>query len=456
MLRLRLHSLLRHSALAAAVIGACVVGEQAASANTVSPGESAPIPGIPKAGNSALETPRAQASKGLALDAAKVLTCADASGGYLNRGRVLVQDGRILAVGAQADLEIPAGFEHRNFGDLWLMPGMIDLHSHIGGTFDINGAVYQANPGLRVSTAVIPGNAAFRRALAAGVTTVLFIPGSATTVGGQGVLLKTAPKTYDAALVRDPGSLKIAQADNPKRWGYGMNRIMLNWQIRETLRRGKAHVRLERERAAAAGEEPSFDPQWEIFAALMDREAQISTHTQVAQVVAASIRIMVLEAGLPMFIDHGSMDGYRVAGMAKDAGVQAILGPRNFSSRNIGRDIDHDGKIVGFAAEYQRIGHPAIGFNTDAPVIPGEELALQAGIACRFGFMDNELQTVRGLTRVPAETVGLGDRIGALRAGLDADIVVISGHPGDPRSSVEAVYVDGELSYDTLSEWRVF
>lgn len=395
-------------------------------------------------------------SQGLALDAAKVLTCADADGGYLNRGRILVQDGQILAVGRQSELEIPAGFEHRDFGDLWLMPGMIDLHSHIGGTFDINGAVYQANPGLRVSTAVIPGNPAFRRALAAGVTTVLFIPGSATTVGGQGVLLKTAGDTYDEALVRDPGSLKIAQADNPKRWGYGMNRIMLNWQIREVLRRGKAHVRLERERAAAAGEEPSYDPQWEIFAALVDREAQISTHTQVAQVIAASIRIMALEAGLPMFIDHGSMDGHLMAGMARDAGVQAILGPRNFSSRVLSRDIDEDGKIVGFAAEYQKAGHPAIGFNTDAPVVPAEELFLQAGIACRLGFIDDELQAVRGLTRVPAETVGLGDRIGSLRAGLDADIVVITGHPADPRSSVEVVYVDGELRYDTGAERRVF
>lgn len=408
------------------------------------------------AGANASEAVLEQEALGLALDAAKVLTCADGDGGYLNRGRILVQDGQIVAVGLQSELAIPEGFEHRDFGDLWLMPGMIDLHSHIGGTFDINGAVYQANPGLRVSTAVIPGNSAFRRALAAGVTTVLFIPGSATTVGGQGVLLKTAGDTYDEALVRDPGSLKIAQADNPKRWGYGMNRIMLNWQIREVLSRGKAHIRLERERAAAAGEEPRFDPQWEIFAALLDREAQISTHTQVAQVIAASIRIMALEAGLPMFIDHGSMDGHLMAGMARDAGVQAILGPRNFSSRVLSRDIDEDGKIVGFAAEYQKAGHPAIGFNTDAPVVPAEELFLQAGIACRLGFIDDELQAVRGLTRVPAETVGLGDRIGSLRAGLDADIVVITGHPADPRSSVEVVYVDGELRYDTGTEQRVF
>ena len=124
------------------------------------------------AGANASAAPFEQDAQGLAIDAAKVLTCADADGGYLNRGRVLVQGGRILAVGRQSELEIPKGFEHRDFGDLWLMPGMIDLHSHIGGTFDINGAVYQANPGLRVSTAVIPGNSAFRRALAAGVTTV--------------------------------------------------------------------------------------------------------------------------------------------------------------------------------------------------------------------------------------------------------------------------------------------
>jgi imidazolonepropionase-like amidohydrolase len=343
-----------------------------------------------------------------------------------------------------------------DLGDAWLMPGMVDLHSHVGGTFDINDAVFQGNTGLRVAPAVIPGNRQLRRGLASGVTTVLFIPGSATTAGGQGVLIKTGFDTYERTLVRDPGSLKVAQADNPKRWGYRMNRIMLNWQIRDIMRRGVAYAKRWEAHERGEGPRPRVDIQWEIFRALRKDEAQISTHTQVAQVVLASIKIMVEEAGLPMFIDHGSFDAWKVAEVAEALEVPAILGPRNVSSEVPGRGIDADGRIDGVAARYQERGHSTIGFNTDAPVIPQEELQLQAAMAVRHGFEDRALDTVRGLTIVPAETAGIADRVGSIAPGKDADLVVVDGHPADPRTSVLRVWLEGELVYDAERDGRLW
>jgi imidazolonepropionase-like amidohydrolase len=368
---------------------------------------------------------------GLALRVAKALVVGVHGDRVHDDVWVLVRDGRIEGI-LDADSEQPeAGYVCEDLGDRWLMPGMIDLHSHVGGSFDINDGVYQSNSDLRVTPAVVPGNDRLRRALASGVTTVLFIPGSATTVGGQGVLIRTGFDRYEQMLVRDPGALKVAQADNPKRWGYGMNRF-----------------------ARGEGPEPRIDLQLEIFRDLVGGRAQIATHTQVAQVVLASIQIMVVEHGLPMFIDHGSFDAWRIASVAEGLGVPAILGPRNFSSEVPGRGIDADVRIDGIAGRYQEQGHSTIGFNTDAPVVPQEELSLQAAIGARLGLEDAALETVRGLTIVPARTVGIDHKVGSIHPGKEADLVLVTGHPADPRTRVDRVWLQGELVYDAESHGR--
>ena len=180
-------------------------------------------------------------TKGLALLSEKILTAVPEGQQVVDHGVLLVQDGKVVAVGPEAEVEIPEGYQVIDVGKNWLMPGMIDLHCHIGGTFDINDTVYLANPGIRASTAVIPANQSLDRALASGVTSVLFIPGSGSNVGGQGLLFKTAPETYEEALLRDPGGLKIAQWGNPERWTIRPSKTFENYTIREILTRGRAY-----------------------------------------------------------------------------------------------------------------------------------------------------------------------------------------------------------------------
>jgi imidazolonepropionase-like amidohydrolase len=389
--------------------------------------------------------------EGRALCASKILTCsADASSsddsGVIDNGVLLIKDGLIEAVLTDA-ADIPSGYVIENFGDAWLMPGLVDLHSHIAGS-GFNGRVYQANPGLRVKATVVPRNENLVRALAAGVTTILYIPGSATTVGGQGVLLKTSPANYEPMVVRDPGSLKVAQADNPKRWGYGMNRIFLNWTIRDIFQRGADYSAAWDAFEAGTGPEPERLIQLDIFRDLFAHRTQISAHTQVHQVILASMEIMKEKFGLDLYIDHGTFDGYKAAEIAESLGVPAVIGPRSVNSQNKNRGIDTDGAIIGVAAEYQRRGLSRIGFNTDAPVVPQEELALQSAMGVRYGFDDSTQGAIRGLTIVPAGIAGIDHRLGSLEAGKDADVLVITGHPSDPRTSVERVFVNGELVYN--------
>lgn len=392
----------------------------------------------------------------LALDCAKALVCAHRGAQVVDRARVVVRDGRIEAVGARQELAAPSGAVVEDLGALWLVPGFIDLHSHIGGDFGINDMVYQANPELRVSTAVVPENANLRRALAAGVTTILFIPGSGTNCGGQGILLKTAGATFDEMLVREPGSLKIAQADNPARWGYGMGRGMMNWTIREFCSRGRAYARAWAEFESGAGPQPERDLMFDVFRDLYAGRTQVSTHTQVYQVVYNTLRILRQELGLPTYIDHGEFDAFLLGELARELDVAGILGPRSISSQVKSRGVDHDGKIIGLAAGWQEHGLVEIGFNTDAPVVPAEELPLQAAMGVHYGFDDARLQALRGLTIVPARTAGIDDRVGSIEAGKDADLLAVRGDPVDPRTGIERAWVGGRVVHVSTQGGRTW
>ena len=96
-----------------------------------------------------------------------------------------------------------------------------------------------------------------------------------------------------------------------------------------------------------------------------------------------------------------------------------------------------------------------IGFNTDAPVIPQEELPLQSAMGVRYGFDNSEFDAVRGVTIVPSKVAGIDHRVGSLMAGKDADILVVTGDPSDPRSAVEMVWIDGELAADVRGSYGI-
>jgi imidazolonepropionase-like amidohydrolase len=396
---------------------------------------------------------------GLALLTSKALICSWEGEQTADNAVVLVRDGKIERVAPRADTGVPAGYVVRDLGELWCMPGMIDLHSHVGGTWDINDMVYVTNPELRVSTSVVPNNENFQRALAAAVTSVLFIPGSGTNSGGQGILLKTGLPKYEESVIRDPGSLKVAQWGNPERWAFGVGKSFENYHIRQMFTQGRGYAQRWKEFEEGKGERPEKNIRFELLRTLFEHQAQVSVHTQVAQVVMMTILMIRGEFGLDVFIDHGEFGGYIYGALAQKMGVPAILGPRNVDapSRSI---IDWVGtnpeRMQGLAAGYQDAGHKMIGFNTDANVIPQEELFLQSAINVRYGFDNSTMAAVRGHTIVPAKTAGIDHRLGSLEPGKDADIVVLSGDPSDPRTHVEVVLIDGRVVYDTGLDARRF
>ncbi len=382
------------------------------------------------------------AGETLLLRAAKVYT-ADAAG-MINHGAVVVREGKIVAVGRAADVKVPAGARVVELGQVWLVPGLIEPHCHVAGSLrDLNDGVFLANPELETHQVVEPQNPYMEDALAAGVTTALLIPGSGNNISGFGMLVKASGDTVDEVVVRGPGSLKVAQAGNPERYSWGVGRALMNWNTRDTLSKGLAWAKAYREGLV------EWDPVYANFVGLENGTVPVSVHTQIYQVVLTTLTMLKRDLNMKPFVDHGTFDAWQLGPLAVELDVPLMLGPRNvYFDRATAR-------FQGVAAGYYETsgGKGIIGYNTDSPVLPEEELPYQAALGVRLGAGTNE-DGLRGMTANAAKALLIEDLAGRLVPGLDADFAVWTGDPLDPRSHVLQTYIRGNLVYDAARDGR--
>ncbi|MSR74601.1 MAG: hypothetical protein EXS14_03905 [Planctomycetes bacterium] len=373
------------------------------------------------------------------------------NGPAIDAGIVLVKDGKIEAVGAAGVLAVPAGYRVIDASGHRVIPGFIDLHNHTGAS-DLHDIVYQVNPELRVLDNIEMNSAEMRIACAGGVTTLLSIPGSGTNMGGFGVIIKTFGDKPDEVVVRFPGALKIAQAGNPERGNgdLGSGRMGMNWMIRNVLLEGKAYHDAWTAFEAGKGEAPAKDARYEYLRGLFRGEYPCAVHTQIFQVVQSTLRMLARDLKLKIVIDHGEFDGFINAPLAVELGVPAACGPRIFWLS------PNDGHFYGLAASWYWLGVSSdrIGVNTDSPVVPQEELPFQAAMAIRHGLPEGV--ALKGLTINAAKMLQIDKRVGSLEAGKDADIVLWSGDPFDPRSKVRITMVNGKVAYDAARDGQRF
>lgn len=379
---------------------------------------------------------------GYAILCGKIVTAAE-DNRVINNGVLLLEGGKIKALGRQGEVEIPEGFAVVERPELWAVPGLVEAHNHIAGSlWDLNDGVYLNNPGLRTLDVVEPGNENSRNGLAGGVTSALLIPGSGNNMSGFGTLVKLAGESLDEVLIRYPGSLKIAQAGNPERYWWGVRRSFMNWNTRQTLLRARAYHESWELFEAGRGEKPRIDPAFEDFRGLFRREFPNSVHTQIYQVVLKTITMLNDELDLWTMLDHSTFDGYELGQITAKRGMYVINGPRQL---NFERE---DRKIYGNASEWIRRGDgkQKLGINTDSPVIPQEELSYQCAMAVHFGMPKEH--GVAAVTRIPAQGMGIYDRVGSLEAGKDGDVGLWTGDPIDPSSACLVVFVNGQVAYD--------
>lgn len=384
----------------------------------------------------------------LAIKVGKIITSA---GDPIINGTILVSGGKIEAIDKSDQVKIPEGYQIIDHSDMFAMPGLVEAHSHVGGSGDLNEMVYQTNPELRNWDQIIPHNEQLKVAIAGGVTTICYIPGSGTNMGGWGVLMKSGPGKPEDVIIKAPGVLKIAQSGNPERRGgeVGSGRMGMNHVIRQQLEMGRIYVNeWDRFEAGKTDLKPEVNLRLEYFKPLFRQEIPVVVHTQAYQVVQSTLRILHDEMNLKVVIDHGTFDSYKISEEIIKRKIPVMAGPRGF------RYEPNDGQIKGIVAEYYERGIQSLGVNTDAPVIPQEELFFQASMAVRYGWKEEE--ALRGVTIEPAKALMIDDRVGSLEVGKDADIVITTGSIIDPRNYVTHVFIDGQSVYDIKTDRRRF
>ena len=402
----------------------------------------------------AQERPATPVSPGVvAIKAGKILTAAEKGPEVIDRGVILVRDGKIEKIGPEADVPIPAGATVVDAGERWAMPGFIDLHCHIGGSMrDINDMVHPTNPELSTRPTIDPDNENLRMAVAGGVTTVNYIPGSGTNLSGFGTLMHTAGgKTIDSLIVRFPGSMKVAQAWNPERHGgdLGLSRMGMWWSLRKLLDRARDY-----NDAWTAYEKglnkirPEKREDLENMRGLFQRKYPVIIHTADPRDVMGTVRMFHDEYSLPCIVSHGEFGGFRVAAEIAKRELPANIGPRIYDYR---MPAD-EGQFLGIPSMYAEAGVKRLSLNTDSPVVPQEDLAFQGTMAVRYGL--DPKAAIRALTIEPAKAILISDRLGSLEAGKDADLILTTGDPLDPRNYVAWVMIGGKVVYDTATERR--
>lgn len=388
-------------------------------------------------------TERGEAAKGLAVRAGKLITM-DGDDRVLNGAVVLIRGKKIEAVGPDGEIKIPEGYRVIDARDRWVVPGLVDYHSHVAGDLsDLNDGVYLTNPGLRTVETLTPNNEYVKDARAGGVTSLLLIPGSGTNQTGFGTLCKSAGRTPEDIIIKAPGTLKIAQAGNPEWYWYGVGRSFMNWNTRITLLIAKAYHQAWCDyEEGKVTEKPDFNLAWHDFRGVFRREYGTSVHTQGYQLMQMTARMLNDEIGIWTVPDHCTFDGYKTAPLMAERGMVIVAGPRNIWFDRLDR------RIFGIPAKYKEGGVEKVGTNTDAPVLPIEEHFFQATVACHMGW-DDTYEALRGLTRTTAEAGLIDDRVGSIEKGKDADLAIFTGDPIDPRNHCEMTIIDGRVVYDT-------
>lgn len=367
----------------------------------------------------------------------------------IKNGFVAVRDGKIAMVGPMEECPQNWAGEIYDAQGGHICPGFIDAHCHLGMFGDAigfegddgNEVTDPCTPHLRAIDAVNVRDRCFREARLGGVTTVLTGPGSANPISGQFAALKTTGRWVDEMIIRAPAAMKLALGENPKtvyneRHETPVTRMATAAMIREQLYKALEYAeKLEKAANDEDEDKPEYDAKLEALVPVVRGELPVHIHAHRADDIATGIRISK-EFGLKYVIVHGT-EGYLISDLLAQEGAAVITGP-SLGDRS-------KPELANMSIENPLLLTMAgvkVAICTDHPETPIQHLPMCAGLAIKGGMIPET--ALAAITRWPAEIVGLGERLGTITVGKDADLVVTSGYPLNWLSRIRLVVIDGK------------
>ena len=369
-------------------------------------------------------------------------------GPVIENGYVAVSGSKIAAVGPME--ECPASWEGETFDARGghICPGFLDVHCHLGmfgdalgfESDDGNEETDPCTPHLRAIDAINPLDRCFAEARAAGVTTVLTGPGSANPVSGQFAALKTDGRWVDAMVVRAPVAMKLALGENPKQVYHDrdetpVTRMATAAIIRENLRKAVEYgEKVDKSTQEEDADPPDYDARLEALLPVVRGELPVHIHAHRADDIATGVRI-AKEFNLKCVMVHGT-EGHLIPELLAEEGIPVITGPA-LGDRS---KPELSNMTLENPARLRRAG-VEIAICTDHPEVPIQYLPLCAALAVKGGL--DEESALAAITVSAAKIAGLGDSLGSLTPGKEADVVVTDRHPLELLSRVVAVLFGG-------------
>ncbi|WPZ04844.1 amidohydrolase family protein [Blastomonas marina] len=383
----------------------------------------------------AVATPLAAQDTPIVFEGATIMTMA---GETIENGALVIEDGKIVAVGTSVD--IPSGAERRDVSGMVIMPGIVDTHSHIGG---VSGADSSSpiQPEVRAMDSINPRDARIAKARAGGVTTANVMPGSGYLMSGQTFYMKLrdGETIEDIAYLWDDGTvmggMKMANGTNPIRStsGFPGTRAKSAALVRTRFVAAQAYCEGNKEKRDLANE---------ALCEVLGGKRIVHFHTHRADDVMTAMRLRD-EFGFRMVIQHG-LEAYKVADRiaAANTPVSAIL------VDSPGGKLEAMGASLAAGGILERAG-VLTALHSDDGIIDSRLMFRQAGLAVRAGMTREG--ALRALTVNGARMLGLDDRVGSLEPGKDADFLVLDGDPLSVYTDIRETWVEGEKLFD-LSE----
>ena len=393
-----------------------------------------------------------------AIRNATILTIAN---GTIERGTIVIRGSKIAVVGR--DVAVPAGATVIDATGKYVMPGIIDSHSHTAVEGSVN-EVSLPNTGMvRIRDAMTPDDISAYRQLAGGTTTALVLHGSANAIGGQSQIAKWkwGRPISEWPVADAPRTIKFALGENPKSANFrppaGIERQYpaTRMGVEEVIRRSFLDARdyqarwseyETKRRAGLPAIPPRRDLLMETMSDILAGKVEVHSHCYRSDEILMLIGLAD-ELGFKVKTFQHVLEGYKVA--------------REIAAHGAGSGTFID--WWGFKAEAYDATPYNVALQTRAGVLTSinsdsDELARhlnqEAAKSMKYGGLSEE-EALRTVTINPARQLGIDKRVGTLEVGKDADVVIWTGHPLSTYSRVDTTFIEGEVYFDRERDLRM-
>lgn len=358
---------------------------------------------------------------------------------------ILIEGNKIRRVGHNFQKE--KGSTTLELREAYVLPGLIDCHTHLGIIEEATGKIGVDNnelsnpvtPQLRGIDAVNPYDIGFQDAVKSGITTVMSGPGSENVVGGQSIAMKTSGRIIDQMAIKNPAGFKVAFGENPIT-AYGkdkktpVTRMGTAALIRELFMRTEDYLEEK-----SNGGIKERDIRLEAVIPVLTGDIPLRAHAHRADDIVTAIRIADEFGIKKLVIEHGT-EADLVSDYLKEKEIPVAFGPMltprikmELKRRNYGSAL----KLVEAGVKVALI--------TDHPYNSIDQLRTIAALAVSEGL--NPGEAIKCITQHPAEILECQDRIGRIKEGWDADLVIYGGSPLELNSRVLMTIINGKILF---------